>query len=77
MYKRQVEARAAKFEKAAKTGDKKAGAAAAWLRALAAHLGEGKNARAFAFDEGDEDQALQLKEMGLLTACLLYTSRCV
>ena len=36
--------------------------------ALAAHLGEGKNARAFAFDEGDEDQALQLKEMGLLTA---------
>lgn len=60
--------RAAKFEKAAKTGDKKAGASAAWLNALATHLSSGKNARSFAFDEADEDQAAQLREIGLLTA---------
>ena len=60
--------RAAKFAKAGKTGDKKAGAAAQWLQELADHLSSGKNARSFAVDEGDEDQALQLKEMGLLTA---------
>ena len=63
-----VSNRAAKFAKAAKTGDKKAGASAAWLEQLEAHLGEGKNARTFALDESDEDQMLQMKEMGLLTA---------
>ena len=63
-----VSNRAAKFAKAAKTGDKKAGASAAWLEQLEAHLGAGKNARTFPFDETDEDQAQQMKEMGLLTA---------
>ena len=63
-----VSNRAAKFAKAAKTGDKKAGASAAWLEQLEAHLGEGKNARTFPIDESDEDQVLQMKEMGLLTA---------
>ena len=63
-----VSNRAAKFAKAAKTGDKKAGASAAWLEQLEAHLGEGKNARTFLIDESDEDQVLQMKEMGLLTA---------
>ena len=63
-----VSNRAAKFAKAAKTGDKKAGAFAAWLEQLEAHLGAGKNARTFAIDESDEDQMLQMKEMGLLTA---------
>ena len=63
-----VSNRAAKFSKAAKTGDKKAGASAAWLEQLEAHLGEGKNARTFPIDETDEDQVLQMKEMGLLTA---------
>ena len=62
-----VSNRAARFAKAAKTGDKKAGASAAWLEQLADHLGKGKNARSFDFDLEDEDQALQLKEMGLLT----------
>ena len=63
-----VSNRAARFAKAAKTGDKKAAASAAWLNALAEHLGQGKNARTFAFDDSDDDQALQLREMGLLTA---------
>ena len=63
-----VSNRAAKFAKAAKTGDKKAGASAAWLAALEEHLSSGKNARSFAFDESDEDQMAQKKEMGLLTA---------
>ena len=63
-----VSNRAAKFAKAAKTGDKKAGASAAWLEQLEAHLGEGKNARTFPIDESDEDQVLQMKEMGLLPA---------
>ena len=61
-----VENRLAKMEKAGKTGDKKAAAAAAWLAPLANHLGQGKNARTFAFDEEDDEQT-----------CLLYTSRCV
>ena len=59
--------RAARMEKAAKTGDKKAGAAALWLRELSDHLSGGKNARSFAFDESDEEQTLALREMGLLT----------
>ncbi len=63
-----VSNREAKLAKAGKTGDKKAAALAEWLSGLEAHLGEGKNARSFAFDEEDEEQALLLKEMGLLTA---------
>ena len=63
-----VSNREAKLAKAGKTGDKKAAALAEWLSGLEAHLGEGKNARSFAFDEEDEEQAFLLKEMGLLTA---------
>lgn len=63
-----VSNRAARMAKAGKTGDKKALAGAAWLGALERHLGAGKNARSFAFDADDEDQQLQLREMGLLTA---------
>lgn len=62
-----VENRLAKMEKAGKTGDKKAAAAAAWLALLAQHLGQGKNARTFAFDEEDDEQAAMVREMGLLT----------
>ena len=62
-----VQNRLAKLAKAAKTGDKKAGAAAGWMEQLAGHLGEGKNARAFPFDAEDEEQAALVKEMGLLT----------
>lgn len=63
-----VSARCAKFAKAGKTGDKKALAAAEWLGALEAHLSAGNNARTFAWDESDEEQAALLREMGLLTA---------
>ena len=63
-----VSNRAARLAKAGKTGDKKAAALAGWLGELEAHLGEGKNARSFAFDEEDEEQAVLMKEMGLLTA---------
>ena len=47
---------------------KEAKAELGWLEPLAAHLGEGKSARTFAFDEKDEAQAAALKEMGLLSA---------
>ena len=60
--------RAAKLSKAGKTGDKKSGALAGWLEELEAHLGEGKNARSFSFDEEDEEKVALLREMGLLTA---------
>ena len=60
--------RCARLEKAAKTGDKRAGAAAGWLTQLEEHLGAGKNARTFAFDEEDEDQAAIVRELGLLTS---------
>ena len=54
--------------KAAKTGNKAAGAEAAWLQELADHLEAGKPARTFAADPDDEAQARTLKEMGLLSA---------
>ncbi|MEG2930601.1 MAG: redox-regulated ATPase YchF [Ruthenibacterium sp.] len=63
-----VSARAARMAKAGKTGDKKALAASVWLSALEQHLSEGKNARTFAFDGADEEQAAQVREMGLLSA---------
>ena len=47
---------------------KEAKAELGWLEPLAAHLGEGKSARTFAFDEKDEAQAAALREMGLLSA---------
>ena len=62
-----VDNRLAKLQKAGKTGDKKAAAAAAWMEELAEHLGAGKNARTFEFDPEDDDQAALVREMGLLT----------
>ena len=63
-----VQNRIARQTKAAKTGNKDAKAELAWLEPLAAWLGEGKSARTFSFDEGDEAQKLVRKEMGLLSA---------
>ncbi|MCD8342746.1 MAG: redox-regulated ATPase YchF [Clostridiales bacterium] len=60
--------RLARQAKAAKTGNKAAKAEAAWLEPLVAHLGEGKSARTFPFDQGDEEQQFALREMGLLSA---------
>jgi GTP-binding protein YchF len=60
--------RLARITKAAKTGNKTAKAEIVWLEPLVAHLGEGKSARTFDFDEGDEDQKFALREMGLLSA---------
>ena len=63
-----VSNRAGRMAKAAKTGNKGAAAEAAWLEALAAHLENGPPARTFAFDEGDEAQAVAVREIGLLSA---------
>jgi ribosome-binding ATPase len=64
-----VQNRIARISKSAKSGGNKAAAAELkWLEPLCAHLGEGKSARTFAFDEKDEAQLLARKEMGLLSA---------
>ncbi|MDO4519293.1 MAG: redox-regulated ATPase YchF [Eubacteriales bacterium] len=62
-----VQNRLNKISKSAKTGNKDAKAEVAWLEPLAAHLEKGLSARTFEFDEGDDAQALALKEMGLLS----------
>jgi hypothetical protein len=59
--------RLARITKAAKTGNKTAKAEVSWLEPLVAHLGEGKSARTFDFDDSDEDQKFALREMGLLS----------
>ena len=64
-----VQNRAGRMAKAAKSGNNKGAAAeAAWLQQLAAHLGSGKPARSFDFDENDAEQQAVLHEMGLLSA---------
>ena len=63
-----VSNRLGRQQKAAKTGNKAAGAEAAWLAGLAAHLEAGQPARTFDFDEEDTAQAAARKEMGLLSA---------
>ena len=63
-----VNNRLGRQQKAAKTGNKAAGAEAAWLAGLAAHLEAGQPARTFDFDEEDAAQAAARKEMGLLSA---------
>ena len=63
-----VENRLGRLQKAGKTGDKKAAAAAAWMERLAAHLGEGKNARTFELNPDDDEQAATVRELGLLSA---------
>lgn len=62
-----VQNRVNRLSHAAKTGNKAAKAEVAWLEPLAEHLGNGLSARTFPFDEGDEDQQLALKEIGLLS----------
>lgn len=59
--------RLARLSKSAKTGNKTAKAEVEWLEPLVAHLGEGKSARTFDFDESDDDQRFALREMGLLS----------
>ncbi len=56
-----------KLKKMAKVGNKEARAEVAWLEPLAEHLGAGKSARTFAFDEKDDAQQKALREMGLLS----------
>lgn len=63
-----VSTRQQRFAKAGKTGDKKALAAAAFLSELEQHLSDSKNARSFAMDAADDEQAALLREIGLLTA---------
>lgn len=55
-------------QKAAKTGNKAAGAEAAWLAELAAHLEAGRPARSFAFDADSDSQSAARRELGLLSA---------
>ncbi len=62
-----VSTRKERFAKLGKGGDKKALATYEWLLSLEKHLGEGKNARSFDFNEQDEDQSILVKELGLLT----------
>ncbi len=54
--------------RAAKSGIKSAAAEYAFLKELVAHLEEGKSARTFPFDEGDDAQKAVRKELGLLSA---------
>ncbi len=63
-----VQNRIARITKTAKSGNKAAGAELRWLEPLCAHLGEGKSARTFEFDDSDDSQNLARKEMGLLSA---------
>lgn len=60
--------RLARVSKAAKTGNKACKAEAEWLEPLVEHLGQGKSARTYEFDDKDEDQMAALKEMGLLSS---------
>ena len=59
--------RLARMTKTAKSGNKTAKAEMAWLEPLVEHLGQGKSARTFEFDEKDEEQRFALREMGLLS----------
>ncbi len=59
--------RLARMVKTAKSGNKTAKAEIAWLEPLVEHLGQGKSARTFEFDEKDEEQRFALREMGLLS----------
>ena len=63
-----VQNRVARITKTAKSGNKTAAAELAWLKELETHLGEGRSARTFDFDDKDEAQLLARKEMGLLSA---------
>ena len=62
-----VNKRIERMTKSART-NKDAKVELVWLEALSKHLGEGKSARTFSFDEKDEGQQAALKEMGLLSA---------
>lgn len=63
-----VQNRVARVAKNAKSGNKAAVAELEWLKELETHLGEGKSARTFPFNNGDDAQSAARKEMGLLSA---------
>ena len=63
-----VQNRIARITRAAKSGNKAAAAELEWLKALEAHLGEGKSARTFPMEEGDDSHAAAWRELGLLSA---------
>ena len=63
-----VQNRVARVVKNAKSGNKAAVAELEWLKELEAHLGAGKSARTFPFNDGDDAQNAARKEMGLLSA---------
>ena len=63
-----VQNRVARVAKNAKSGNKAAVTELEWLKELEAHLGEGKSARTFPFNDGDDAQNAARKEMGLLSA---------
>ena len=63
-----VQNRVTRVAKNAKSGNKTASAELSWLKELETHLGEGKSARTFAFDDGDDAMNAARKEMGLLSA---------
>ena len=63
-----VQNRIARITRTAKSGNKAAAAELEWLKALEAHLGEGKSARTFPMEEGDDSHAAAWRELGLLSA---------
>ena len=63
-----VQNRVARVAKTAKSGNKTAAVELSWLKELEAHLGEGKSARTFEWDQSDDAQKAAWKEMGLLSA---------
>ena len=63
-----VQNRIARITRTAKSGNKAAAAELEWLQELEAHLGEGKSARTFPMEEGDDSHAAAWRELGLLSA---------
>ena len=63
-----VQNRIARITRTAKSGNKAAAAELEWLKALEAHLGEGKSARTFPMEDGDDSHAAAWRELGLLSA---------
>ena len=63
-----VQNRIARITRTAKSGNKAAAAELEWLKGLEAHLGEGRSARTFPAEEGDDSHAAAWRELGLLSA---------
>lgn len=62
-----VTSRVEKAKRMAKVGNKECRAELVWLEPFCEHLGAGKSARTYEFDEKDEAQQKALREMGLLS----------